>query len=190
MFREFPTKSSKIDSALRIHVIFSRLGVLRNVGFVGRFDGLADQRVENNRSLREREGCRETIEDVTPSSVEATHIKLETTPDGKLPKDRWIIGYHADCDFRIDWKTVSGIHCQLTLHGGHLHVSDLNSTNGTFINRVRIQDRAAIRTIDLLTLGRDHRVILPRDLLVDSDDGKYVLFIGQTIIGFTDSLII
>jgi pSer/pThr/pTyr-binding forkhead associated (FHA) protein len=138
-----------------------------------------EKREEYDRSLREREGCRETIEDVTPSSVEATYIKLETTPDGKLSKDRWIIGYHADCDFRIDWKTVSGIHCQLTLHGGHLHVSDLNSTNGTFINRVRIQDRAEIRTIDLLTLGRDHRVILPRDLLVDSDDGKYVLFVGR-----------
>lgn len=144
-----------------------------------------EKRAQYDRSLRESAGCRDTADfresngDITLASVDATSIDIPTTPAGTISKGRWIIGYHADCDFRIDWKTVSSIHCQLTLTGGCLLVSDLNSTNGTFVNGRRIQDRVAVRPTDLLTLSRDHRVILPRHLLTGSDDGTYALFVGR-----------
>ena len=140
----------------------------------------ADKRAEYNLSLRESQDCRQTVKEVGPASVDATYIQIERTRDGQPRKDRYVVGYHKDCDFRIEWKTVSGIHCQLTLHGSSLYVSDLNSTNGTFVNNQRIRDRIEIEAIDLLTLGRDHRVILPRDLLGGHDDSKYAIFVGRS----------
>lgn len=99
--------------------------------------------------------------------------------DVSIGRKRWIVGRHADCDFRIERETISGIHCQLTLSRGGVHLSDLNSTNGTYVNQRRIKDSVTITPIDLVTLGRDLRICVPFDELIEQEETPAVaLFVG------------
>jgi pSer/pThr/pTyr-binding forkhead associated (FHA) protein len=64
------------------------------------------------------------------------------------------IGRSTGADFIVDAALVSRVHCQLTaLPGGELEVRDLESTNGTFLNGIRI-DTARVSSGDRLTVGR------------------------------------
>jgi sulfite reductase (NADPH) flavoprotein alpha-component len=57
-------------------------------------------------------------------------------------------------DFILDVAMVSRIHCRLTTDAtGSLVVEDLDSTNGTFVNDLRIQ-RAQLAAGDRLRIGR------------------------------------
>ncbi len=64
-----------------------------------------------------------------------------------------IVGRKDDCDIRIPLKEVSRQHAeiQITRHG--VHVKDLGSSNGTYVNNERIKER------DLVP--GDHLVIGP-----------------------------
>ena len=117
------------------------------------------------------------IKSLRLATAKATVITVEDLKTDP-PKDRWILGYHNDCDVRINHDTVSGIHCQLTLGNGKLYVSDLNSTNGTYVNQSRLVETKKLRADDLLTLGRDHRVILPRALLANRNADANTVFVG------------
>ncbi len=57
---------------------------------------------------------------------------------------RWVIGSRPDCDIVVDEPTVSGRHCQIQFEDGQWQVSDLDSTNGTWVDSVRIE---AVRDI-------------------------------------------
>src|SRR5579859_288519 len=43
-------------------------------------------------------------------------------------------------DFKLDDASVSGSHAQFTVNGKEVIVKDLGSTNGTFVNRIRITE--------------------------------------------------
>ena len=58
---------------------------------------------------------------------------------------RWVIGSRPDCDIIVDQPTVSGRHCQIQFEDGQWQVKDLDSTNGTWVDGVRIE---AVRDID------------------------------------------
>jgi pSer/pThr/pTyr-binding forkhead associated (FHA) protein len=50
-------------------------------------------------------------------------------------------GRNPTNDFRIGDASISGFHCELTLDAeNNIHVHDLASTNGTFIDRVQVAD--------------------------------------------------
>src|ERR1019366_1078791 len=51
-----------------------------------------------------------------------------------------IVGRNPPADFVLDSTTVSRRHCRLDLRDGQLRLSDLGSTNGTFVNGVRLQE--------------------------------------------------
>ena len=57
-----------------------------------------------------------------------------------------VVGRDASCDFVIDSPKISGRHCQLRFAGDRVEVTDLGSSNGTFVGdeRVRVQGTVAV----------------------------------------------
>jgi len=66
------------------------------------------------------------------------------------------IGRTARADFIVEAALVSRLHCRLTTSESDvLVVEDLDSTNGTLVNGVRVT-RAELKPGDALTVGRVH----------------------------------
>jgi pSer/pThr/pTyr-binding forkhead associated (FHA) protein len=63
-----------------------------------------------------------------------------------------VIGRNRLCNARVDSGRVSRRHCCLALNKGELIVRDLSSTNGTFINGVRV-DCGLLRPADELSIA-------------------------------------
>jgi pSer/pThr/pTyr-binding forkhead associated (FHA) protein len=63
------------------------------------------------------------------------------------------VGRGPRADFVIDRALVSRLHCRLEAVDGGLEVTDLSSTNGTYLNGKRIE-RARLTDGDCLRLGR------------------------------------
>ncbi|MEM7447708.1 MAG: sigma 54-interacting transcriptional regulator [Myxococcota bacterium] len=68
-------------------------------------------------------------------------------------RDRITIGATADNDLVIDDETVSRNHCQIFVEGEHYMIRDLGSTNGTFVNRLRVRE-AWLKPECIVTLGK------------------------------------
>src|SRR5688500_8878276 len=59
-----------------------------------------------------------------------------------LTKDRTTLGRAPDNDIVLQNPAVSGHHCVFDLKGlAEVHVEDLGSTNGTFVNNTRVSRR-------------------------------------------------
>jgi hypothetical protein len=56
-----------------------------------------------------------------------------------LTTERMTIGRRPDSDIFLDDVTVSRDHALLVRRGGELHLDDLGSLNGTYVNRRRIE---------------------------------------------------
>lgn len=76
-----------------------------------------------------------------------------------LPHNRpIIIGRNPQCDVVLSHPKMSGQHAKLWLEHGVVWVQDLNSTNGTFINDVRIQTPSRLNAGDVLQFTGDNSV--------------------------------
>ena len=62
------------------------------------------------------------------------------------------LGRHSDNDLQIDDPSVSGHHCEILLDSGSASVTDLGSTNGTYLDGQPIQS-SPIRPGQTLYLG-------------------------------------
>jgi pSer/pThr/pTyr-binding forkhead associated (FHA) protein len=60
----------------------------------------------------------------TPGLQEALEIRMGVNR----------LGRHNDCELKIQHATISSVHCEISLSNDGVHVRDLNSTNGTFLN--------------------------------------------------------
>ncbi len=69
-----------------------------------------------------------------------------------LRKPAQIIGRATDVAVRIPSAAVSRHHCELTIADGKVTIKDLGSSNGTYVNRKRVQ-QAAVAAGDLLAVG-------------------------------------
>lgn len=63
------------------------------------------------------------------------------------------IGRTAPADIVLPDSRVSRSHCLVELAGDHLHVSDLNSTNGTYIDGKRVKGSAYLKVGSVLRVG-------------------------------------
>ena len=72
------------------------------------------------------------------------------------------IGRSPGAEFIVDAALVSRLHCQLTATADALHVKDLGSTNGTFVNGRRIQ-AAQLNDGDRLAVGRLELIVSRSD---------------------------
>ena len=85
---------------------------------------------------------------------------LETTdPSGERltfrlpPGSVKTVGRSTGAEFILEAALVSRLHCQLTATADSLHVKDLGSTNGTFVNGKRVNS-AELKDGDKLRVGR------------------------------------
>ena len=92
----------------------------------------------------------------------------------------WIIGSLDSCDIVVAAATVSGSHCKLTRQGEQLTLTDLGSTNGTYVNRRRIRDPHQLSPADLITLGRDVRFRLPQEARPEAFQQCHVVYVGRS----------
>ena len=80
-----------------------------------------------------------------------------------LPGTVRTVGRSTGADFIVDAALVSRVHCRLTaLADGGLEVSDLESTNGTFVNGDRVE-RAFLSPGDRIRVGRLELVATKED---------------------------
>ncbi len=71
----------------------------------------------------------------------------------RIDRDGITLGRQPDCDIQLDEGGVSRQHARITLRvGDALHIHDLESTNGTFVNGRRVE-RHRLRDGDKLQLG-------------------------------------
>ncbi|MEM1356310.1 MAG: FHA domain-containing protein [Planctomycetota bacterium] len=63
-----------------------------------------------------------------------------TRRDFPVTKGVTVIGRKVNCDLRIPLTSVSRQHCEIRLDEDKIHVKDMGSSNGTYLNSVRIQD--------------------------------------------------
>ncbi len=64
-----------------------------------------------------------------------------------------IVGRSPGADIVIGAEYVSGRHARFTLMGQNLFVEDLDSTNGTFVNKNQITTPYALKNRDVVTVG-------------------------------------
>lgn len=66
-----------------------------------------------------------------------------------------VIGRDPACDYVIDHAKISGRHCQLSFEDGRLVVTDLGSSNGTFVGagKRRVAGSAVVANGECLFLG-------------------------------------
>ncbi len=75
--------------------------------------------------------------------------------------DRMTIGRSPDCDIFLDDVTVSRLHAVVAARPDGTWVEDQQSLNGTFVNRVRVEE-AQLTDADEIQVGRYRLTFLDR----------------------------
>ncbi|MDO4551865.1 MAG: FHA domain-containing protein [Planctomycetia bacterium] len=58
-----------------------------------------------------------------------------------LMKEHLVVGRRDECDIKLSFSNVSGRHCEIYFEKGFWFVRDLQSSNGTKVNGVRVQEK-------------------------------------------------
>lgn len=70
-----------------------------------------------------------------------------------IMKERTLIGRHPSCEIRIEAIYASKFHAAIIDRDGQLLCEDLGSSNGTFVNGVRVDGRVPLHDGDLIHIG-------------------------------------
>ena len=93
--------------------------------------------------------------------VQLEELLIATLPpparDGSL---QLVVGRAADCDVVVDDPAVSQKHAAILWDGQKGLLRELGSSNGTYLNGIRLGSRAVLRTGDELAFGLSHFVYL------------------------------
>jgi pSer/pThr/pTyr-binding forkhead associated (FHA) protein len=65
-----------------------------------------------------------------------------------------VIGRSPYCSLILDYETLSRLHASLCIVGDGVEISDLGSSNGTFVNRRRITGPTRVGPGDEIVLGK------------------------------------
>jgi DNA-binding NtrC family response regulator len=127
-----------------------------------------------------------TYIDGRPATITLRRCKLVVVQNGVaeerlFDKDVVTIGAMEDNDVVLQDETVSRNHCRIFVEGDQYLIQDLESTNGTFVNRVRIRE-AWLRPDVVITLGKTEIRFQPFDervRIVPSETDRYGEIIGR-----------
>lgn len=103
-----------------------------------------------------------------------------TRRDFPVVKPRTLIGRTNSCDLRIPVPDVSRKHCELVFEDGELVLRDLESSNGTFCNKNRIQE-IELEPGDNVTVGPVNFVVQ-----IDGEPGEVAAM--PTVPGVVESV--
>lgn len=81
-------------------------------------------------------------------------FKDDSSQDSVTIETPFRIGRNPGADLCLSCKSVSGSHAELVEEKGELWIVDLDSTNGTFVNGVRIGSRSRLNENDKVQFGR------------------------------------
>jgi pSer/pThr/pTyr-binding forkhead associated (FHA) protein len=70
----------------------------------------------------------------------------------ELGEGEVIIGRGPECELRLSSKNVSRKHARIAFHNDEYYIGDLGSTNGTYVNGIRVM-KCALRKNDLIYIG-------------------------------------
>ncbi|MBU2610309.1 MAG: FHA domain-containing protein [Chloroflexi bacterium] len=77
------------------------------------------------------------------------------------------MGRDPACEYPLEGETVSAHHARLSYHHGQWWLEDLDSTNGTFLNRERLSTPTVVISGDEIGCGEIRlTVTLPGDMLM------------------------
>ncbi|AKF08482.1 sigma 54-interacting transcriptional regulator [Sandaracinus amylolyticus] len=127
-----------------------------------------------------------TYIDGRPATITLRRCKLVVAREGQVEerlfdKDVVNIGAMEDNDLVLEDETVSRNHCRIFVEGDQYLIQDLDSTNGTFVNRVRIRE-AWLRPDVVITLGKTEIRFQPFDervRIVPTETDRYGEIIGR-----------
>ena len=106
----------------------------------------------------------------SPATIEVLWMK-QSVP---LTDGEHIAGRDAECSLVIDGTTVSRHHARITVAHGAATIEDLDSTNGTYVNGIRISAPTRLAAGDDFALGSEALRVRRRTssaLTVKSDPG-------------------
>ncbi|MGE0788215.1 MAG: sigma 54-interacting transcriptional regulator [Sandaracinaceae bacterium] len=127
-----------------------------------------------------------TYIDGRPTTITLRRCKLAVLQGGEpkeltFERDVVSVGAMDDNDLVLEDETVSRNHCKIFREGDQYMIADLGSTNGTFVNRVRIRE-AWLHENCTVTCGKTDIKFQPVDeklRIVPSDQERYGDMIGK-----------
>jgi ABC transport system ATP-binding/permease protein len=112
------------------------------------------------------------------AEISLTYLAAETTPEYSLPlslrgRNLLKIGRAADNDAMIAHPLVTRYHAQIRREKGALILSDLGSTNGTFVNGKAITGDRSLRVGDVIRIGPCNLILnIDESIAIANDTGN------------------
>ena len=102
----------------------------------------------------------DSVEEVDCSQVEKNHITLQYENTSIEIKDGDNVGREAKAsDILKDFPTASRQHAKFELISGKWFITDLESTNGTYLNDIRIESNKKIEIKNGNSIGFSKRIV-------------------------------
>lgn len=99
-------------------------------------------RIKGGKTIVDRGGTNEVIQNKSSSgSLRIIAMNAPTRVEIAVTKDEFVIGKKPElCDGVIDFnKMISRSHCKINKKGEQYVITDLQSANGTYVNKVKLQ---------------------------------------------------
>lgn len=71
----------------------------------------------------------------------------------ELGRSHTMLGRHSDCNIVLSSSEVSRVHARIVLERDGYYIEDLRSSNGTYVNSLRLSGRKRLQTGDRLEFG-------------------------------------
>ena len=129
-----------------------------------------------------------TYIDGRPTTLTLRKCRLLVSEGGRerehvFDKDAVTIGAMDDNDIVVHDETVSRYHCKIVHEGDSYILRDLDSTNGSFINRVRVRE-GFLKPDCTITVGKTELQFAPMDekvRIVPSEKTRFGEIIGRNV---------